>query len=85
MPTIKELGQKVTPQERLVVKKKDLPQEAGIDFRTVFLAGIIGAIPGVLLNAVFIDVFEASKFAITFWFLLGFGIAILHEKNTQTN
>ncbi|CAN5344292.1 hypothetical protein BH10PAT1_BH10PAT1_6400 [soil metagenome] len=67
--------------------KKDLPAgEAGINFRTVYLAGIIGVIPGILLNAVFIDVFEASKFAIAFWFMIGFGIAILyHEKNTQTN
>lgn len=48
-----------------------------IDFKTVFLAGIIGAIPGVLLNAVFIDVFEASKFAISFWFLVGFAIALI--------
>lgn len=51
-----------------------------IDFRTAYLAGIIGVIPGVLLNAVFIDVFEASKFAIPFWLMIGFGIAILYRK-----
>ncbi len=48
-----------------------------IDFRSAFLAGIIGAIPGVFLNAVFIDVFEASKLAIPFWILLGLGIALI--------
>jgi O-antigen ligase len=52
-----------------------------IDFRTAFLAGIIGAIPGLFLNAFFIDIFEASKFAISFWILIGLGIAILYEKN----
>lgn len=51
-----------------------------IDFRTVYLAGLIGAIPGILLNAVFIDVFEASKFAMSFWFLVGFGIALIVKK-----
>ncbi len=57
-----------------------------IDFRTIYLAGIIGAIPGLLLNAVFIDIFEASKFAIPFWILVGFAVAILyHEKNYKTN
>ncbi len=56
-----------------------------IDFKTVYLAGIIGAIPGILLNALFIDVFEASKFAIPFWFLVGFGIALLYEKNIKNS
>lgn len=51
-----------------------------LDLRTVYIAGIIGAIPGSLLNAVFIDIFEASKFAITFWFLMGFAIAIIRIK-----
>jgi len=57
-----------------------------IDFKTVFLAGIIGAIPGVLLNAVFIDVFEASKFAITMWFLVGMAIALIvnNEKTEKS-
>lgn len=36
-----------------------------------FVAGVIGGLPGVFLNAVFIDVFEASKFAITFWLIIG--------------
>jgi hypothetical protein len=54
-----------------------------IDFKTVYLAGIIGAIPGALLNAVFIDVFEASKFAITLWIMIGLGVAIIYEKHQK--
>lgn len=56
---------------------KGLFSKKEIDFRAVFLAGIIGAIPGILLNAVFIDIFEASKFAIPFWILAGFAIALV--------
>ncbi|SRR5260221_6043659 len=71
---IKELIQKSWPKG--ILSKKE------IDFRTVYLAGIIGAIPGILLNAVFLDMFEASKFAITFWFLIGFAVILtIHEKN----
>lgn len=60
---------------------KKIPLSKNIDFKSAYLAGIIGAIPGILLNAVFIDVFEASKFAIAFWLMIGFGIALIrHEK-----
>ena len=46
-----------------------------------FVAGMLGSLPGVLINALFIDVFEASKFAIMFWLMIGFvlGIAEKHE------
>lgn len=44
-----------------------------------FMAGIMGAFAGVLLNAVFIDVFEASKFAITFWLMIGLSLQIANE------
>ena len=47
-----------------------------LDVRSAYLAGIIGAFPGILLNATFIDVFEASKFAILFWLFMGFGYAV---------
>lgn len=36
-----------------------------------FMAGYVGGFAGILINAVFIDVFEASKFATIFWFLTG--------------
>ena len=61
------------------LKKLSIPEKA-------FLGGIIGSIPGVLLNAAFIDVFEASKFAIIFWLLIGIAVSLirfeLNEQNT---
>jgi len=48
-----------------------------------FMAGFVGALPGIFINAVFIDVFEASKFAIIFWLLAGFSVALL--KNDKNN
>ncbi|MCS7092366.1 MAG: O-antigen ligase family protein [Patescibacteria group bacterium] len=42
-----------------------------------FLAGVIGAQVGILINGVFIDVFEASKFAITFWLFSGFAVGLI--------
>jgi hypothetical protein len=36
-----------------------------------------------LLNAVFIDVFEASKFAIIFWLLVGFSYSKIFQPNTN--
>lgn len=59
---------------------KALPFSQNLDLGSIYLAGIIGAIPGIFLNAVFIDVFEASKFATSFWLLLGFAVAIVKIK-----
>ncbi len=42
-------------------------------FDFIFITSLIGGFTGVLINAIFIDVFEASKFAITFWLLAGMG------------
>lgn len=44
-----------------------------------FMAGIMGAFAGVMVNALFIDVFEASKFAIIFWLMVGLSINIANE------
>ncbi len=44
-----------------------------------FLAGIIGGLIGTFLIALFIDIFEASKFAMVFWLLLG--IAVFLARN----
>lgn len=64
-----------------------LPKIKSIDLSNIeslYIAGIIAAIPGVLLTAVFIDVFEASKFAILFWLMLGFAVSIIkNEKNKE--
>jgi len=44
-----------------------------------FMAGICGSIPGIFINALLLDVFEASKFAITFWLITGMAV-ILAQK-----
>ena len=46
-----------------------------------FASGMIGSIPGILINAFFIDIFEASKFAIIFWLMIGILIAIIRIPN----
>jgi O-antigen ligase len=48
-----------------------------------FVAGVIGGLLGTLVNAVFIDVFEASKFAITFWLLLGLAVYTVREMSNE--
>lgn len=46
-------------------------------FEETLIIGISGAFLGFLANAFFIDVFEASKVAITFWLLVGLLIGII--------
>jgi len=46
------------------------------------LAGFTGGMVGISVNAIFIDVFEASKFAIIFWFLAGLVVKVC-EKNYE--
>jgi len=41
-----------------------------------YLIGYVAAAVGLLLNAIYIDVFEASKVALTFWAMTGLAIAI---------
>ena len=45
-----------------------------------FVAGLLGGSVGVLINAVFIDVFEASKFAIIFWLLIGVLVGLIRNE-----
>ncbi len=45
-----------------------------------FVGGTVGALPGVFLNAFFIDVFEASKFATIFWLLMGITVAMARKR-----
>lgn len=54
------------------------------DTSDLYFISFISTIPGILLVAVFIDIFESSKFAITFWLMLGLAVATLKEsKNEQ--
>ncbi len=51
-----------------------------------YVAGLTAAIPGVLLNAFFIDIFEASKFAISFWLFMGILISLTrYDSNNSKN
>lgn len=49
--------------------------------RKAFVAGYIGSLAGFLANAMFIDVFEASKVAIIFWTLSGIAAAIARKHS----
>jgi len=49
-----------------------------------FITAYSGSIIGVLINAVFIDVFEASKLAIVFWLMSGFVVALTLNKNESS-
>lgn len=46
-----------------------------------FLAGVAGGLVASFVTATFIDIFEASKFAITFWLIIGLAVYLL--KNRQ--
>jgi len=50
-----------------------------------FLFGLAGGVLGLFVNAVLIDVFEASKVAETLWILLGIaaGVAFLYRKDFE--
>lgn len=41
----------------------------------IFVAGAFAALPGIFVNMIFIDILEASKFAILFWLILGIALA----------
>jgi hypothetical protein len=50
------------------------------NFEKSFIFGVIGGIIGTLLTTMLIDLFEASKFAITFWTLLGCSVSLIKSK-----
>ena len=57
-------------------------------FSAVFIKAVVVGIPGVFLNAVFIDIFESSKFAIIFWLFLGITVSLLfnnYENKSSKN
>ncbi len=55
------------------------------NFERYFIIGMLSATIGLLITAVFIDVFEASKIAEIYWLLMGFAWAILtnYELNSK--
>ncbi len=53
---------------------KLFPLPKKINLQSAYLIAIISSLPGIFLNALFIDIFEASKFAIIFWLMMGFAV-----------
>ncbi len=51
---------------------------------TAFLASFIAFTIGLLINALYIDVFEASKVAFIFWALTGLMLAVLEKTKVKT-
>lgn len=45
-----------------------------------FVAAYIGGLMGILLNSLFIDIFEASKFAIVFWLITGMFVSLVRNR-----
>lgn len=50
------------------------------DWKYYYICGFTGGFLGLLLNATFIDVFEASKVAIIFWALAGIAVGLVERK-----
>ncbi|MCH7729978.1 O-antigen ligase family protein [Patescibacteria group bacterium] len=50
---------------------------------SAFIAGVIGALPGLFVNTIFIDIFEASKFATIFWLVIGFSVAVIKLRSNE--
>ncbi|QQG41134.1 MAG: O-antigen ligase family protein [Candidatus Woesebacteria bacterium] len=48
-----------------------------------FMVGLFGGIFGTFLSALFIDLFEASKFATIFWLLLGLAVYVVKNKQYE--
>ena len=49
----------------------------------LFFLAFISTIPGIFLDAIFIDIFESSKFALMFWLMLGLAVATLKESKND--
>lgn len=55
-----------------------------LDDTKAFVGGFLGAFVGFLINATFIDVFEASKAAIVFWTLCGITVGLASRGTYET-
>jgi hypothetical protein len=66
--------------------KKALPLTnhfSGINL--AYLSGFVGCLIGVFINAFFIDIFEASKFAILFWLFMGIAVSMIRYRKYGYN
>lgn len=50
----------------------DVDKHSFTNLDSVFIASFIGSTIGILITAMFIDIFEASKFATSYWLFAGF-------------
>lgn len=55
---------------KLIIKSLKYLENLDI-YEKAFITGFIGGVLGTLTNAMFIDIFEASKFATIFWLFMG--------------
>lgn len=62
--------------EKLIAFIKNAKHDWGYGY----VVGYMGGLGGILVNASFIDVFEASKVAIIFWLLTGIALGIVSRK-----
>ncbi len=62
---------------RIFEKLITFVKKAKHDWKYGFVVGYSGGLAGILVNASFIDVFEASKVAIIFWLLTGIALGIV--------
>ncbi|MFZ5932922.1 MAG: O-antigen ligase family protein [Patescibacteria group bacterium] len=72
----------ITRIGQLILKSLPLERIAG-GVELGFLGGFLGSLSGIFLNAAFIDVFEASKFATIFWLLAGFAVSLMRKPNYE--
>jgi hypothetical protein len=47
----------------------------------LYITGLCCGIVGLLINAILIDIFEASKVAFLLWMLIGVGVALIVKKD----
>lgn len=65
----------------LLIKAFPFSKLKGLEL--LFVVGYFSALPGILLNAFFIDVFEASKFAILFWLITGLVVGLIYDSYSK--
>jgi len=59
---------------RSIPKLKEMPA-----LESSFIVGMLGATIGIFISSFFIDLFEASKFATIFWFMIGYSVCLMRN------
>jgi len=68
---------------KIAFKKNLNIYEKTLDLKTLLATAFIGSTIGLLINATFIDVFAASKVALTFWSITGILFALENIKDLK--